>query len=701
MTVSVQTTFTASIANGVTTVFPYGFKVTDAEDLAVTVDGVLQTSGYTVSGVGEDAGGDVTFSVAPANGAKIVRYLAPVLNRPTDYQQFGDWLAQVVNLDFDRLWLAIQTFQQNDVRALKLPIDTSVDQTLLEDAAGRSFKVVGFDAGGNVTLFGAVDNTLLAAQLASTESGKGAALVGDDDGAGGSLWVNVKGFIAWVVSRFSDVIHAERFAAVGDGVTDDTTALQNAFNAAIGKVLILGPQRTYKFTSLTIPAGVTMISCGSVFRRAAASASWAITINGDFIADWLIYSSPGSVAATDLGVRIAGSNVSIDMLSSSVSDVDYGANALRIEGAAQLVNINIAKVKTKNWKSHIQVFNVDDAILGDVDIESYVTGLYLRDVSNSKFAGGHIRTMSPSGAGTAGQNGILVESTLASGSTHDVHFADFVIENAPEHGVRFGGQLSITDIWMDRIKTRNTGAAGAGATGGTGIKILGASSVAGQKHKRFHLTDCKVQDVSVTGNGQGNFCGFILAVCEDVHLSNCNVGIVNQTESCWYGVDIISAERVTISNPIINKSKTAYIRFNADDPGVYPGFVTPVKDIQIIGGQLRNLNNTYGLYFVGLKGDFSEISVDGTVIYGGGPAAVVRADAPTTGSYGDIQINAIHRDPVDTTSGPALQCGNRFRYHWTGPYYGTFSAQGLDGSVFVDTTAGEYKLRKAGAWVNL
>lgn len=152
MTVPVQTTYTASIANGATTVFPYGFKIAAAEDLAVTVDGVRLSSGYTVSGVGNPSGGNVTITTPPADGAKVVRYLAPILKRETDYQQFGDWLAAVVNLDFDRIWLTLQTLQQNDIRSLKLPVDTAVDQVLIQDAAARANRTIKFDGDGNMTI---------------------------------------------------------------------------------------------------------------------------------------------------------------------------------------------------------------------------------------------------------------------------------------------------------------------------------------------------------------------------------------------------------------------------------------------------------------------------------------------------------------------------------------------------------------------
>jgi len=152
MTVSVQTTFTASVASGATTVFPYGFKIAHADDLTVTVDGVEQATGFSVTNVGDASGGDVVFDVSPTAGAKVVRYLNPILKRETDYQQFGDWMALVINLDFDRLWLAMQMLAQNTIRSLKLPVDTAVNQEITEDAATRANKGFKFDGAGNLIL---------------------------------------------------------------------------------------------------------------------------------------------------------------------------------------------------------------------------------------------------------------------------------------------------------------------------------------------------------------------------------------------------------------------------------------------------------------------------------------------------------------------------------------------------------------------
>ncbi|MWT46739.1 hypothetical protein GP951_25705, partial [Escherichia coli] len=68
------------------------------------------TSGYTVSGVGNIGGGDVIFITPPASGSVVMLERVVPTYRLTDYQDNGDLLADTVNKDFDRLWMAIQRY---------------------------------------------------------------------------------------------------------------------------------------------------------------------------------------------------------------------------------------------------------------------------------------------------------------------------------------------------------------------------------------------------------------------------------------------------------------------------------------------------------------------------------------------------------------------------------------------------------------
>lgn len=65
MSVPNQTPYIIYNANGMTTVFPFEFYVINSGDIQVTVNGTIVIGGYTVSGVGNVGGGDVTLSPRP------------------------------------------------------------------------------------------------------------------------------------------------------------------------------------------------------------------------------------------------------------------------------------------------------------------------------------------------------------------------------------------------------------------------------------------------------------------------------------------------------------------------------------------------------------------------------------------------------------------------------------------------------------
>ncbi|MEX1839955.1 hypothetical protein KMW40_05935 [Enterobacter cloacae] len=108
MSVPNQTPYIIYNANGLTTVFPFEFYIINAGDIQVSLNGEVITSGYSVTGVGNVGGGDVTFLTPPANGTVVMLERVVPTYRLTDYQDNGDLLADTVNKDFDRLWMAIQ-----------------------------------------------------------------------------------------------------------------------------------------------------------------------------------------------------------------------------------------------------------------------------------------------------------------------------------------------------------------------------------------------------------------------------------------------------------------------------------------------------------------------------------------------------------------------------------------------------------------
>jgi hypothetical protein len=127
--------------------------VYDKDDLVVLKNSTTLSEGsnYTVSGVGNDNGGNITLAVGATAGDVITIYRDMALNRTTDYQNSGDFLASEVNEDFDRLWLAIQQNATSDSRSVKKPVtDLSSINMELPVASGRSHRLLGFDSTGAV-----------------------------------------------------------------------------------------------------------------------------------------------------------------------------------------------------------------------------------------------------------------------------------------------------------------------------------------------------------------------------------------------------------------------------------------------------------------------------------------------------------------------------------------------------------------------
>lgn len=94
-------------ANGATTSFAYPFLISVDGDLNVYVDGVLTTSGFTITGEGEEAGGAVVFSVAPVNTTVILLERDVPLTQPTNFPK-PSLDPEQMEKSFDRLTIQLQ-----------------------------------------------------------------------------------------------------------------------------------------------------------------------------------------------------------------------------------------------------------------------------------------------------------------------------------------------------------------------------------------------------------------------------------------------------------------------------------------------------------------------------------------------------------------------------------------------------------------
>ncbi|MES3382695.1 hypothetical protein QDQ89_12285 [Enterobacter hormaechei] len=128
MTVSTEVDHNDYTGNGVTTAFPYTFRIYKKSDLLVTVidlddnitELVLDTN-YTVTGAGTYQGGNVVLGAPLQNGWKISISRELPVTQETDLRNQGKFFAEVHEDAFDKLTMLIQQVRSWFSLALRKP----------------------------------------------------------------------------------------------------------------------------------------------------------------------------------------------------------------------------------------------------------------------------------------------------------------------------------------------------------------------------------------------------------------------------------------------------------------------------------------------------------------------------------------------------------------------------------------------------
>ena len=294
------------VADGIQTIFTYAFPIFASEDLFVYIDGARQVSGFTINGAGDTAGGSVTFDTAPDEDAVITLLRKLPIERVTDFLEGGDFSAVSINNELDYVIAALQQVNRENDLMLRYGDHETPASAQLPDRKIRANKALGFDGSGNPVAV-SLDGSMASPDF--TPTGTGAATRSSSD-------------------KFADSISVKDFGAIGDGLTDDTTAIQNAL-AAHDSIYI--PPGTYLLSStITLTQRQTLIGAGQFSVLKANNNSFnVLELTEDYITVANLRIEQG-----DVGIKLFGKTR--PCVQNAVTDVTiWGANTgVQLDGHA-------------------------------------------------------------------------------------------------------------------------------------------------------------------------------------------------------------------------------------------------------------------------------------------------------------------------------------------------------------------------------
>ena len=516
MTISNQTARTGPYnGNGSTTVFAYDFRALDQTDIVVTLKNAANvetvqtlTTNYTVSGVGDASGGNITMGVAPASGEQLTISRAVPQTQVVDLANRGAVAPEVLEGAYDKLTQLSQDKVELLNRMPRFPVSSSLTSVELPLTLTANTALI-VNAGATGYTNGPTASQISAAEAEATAAAASAVTAANEASAAmpkytfsttttiadpgvGQLRLNHA-----TPSSASVIIIDDQTADTGNpNVEDWLKGFDDSTSTIKGYVRLVEPgtpanYAVYNITGLTDSSGYIQLAVAHVdsqgtfgngdsirlsFARTgdkgdtgstgstgpAGPGVTVLTTRGDLLkhgasaAERLAIGSANTVLTTD-GTDPAWSTITNAMLAGSIDLTSKVTGALPIAnggtGATSLAAANIVATNAQNTFTKAQVPSTYTAALsatsGVLDYDTYTNFIVTLAAGSNTLA-------APTTEGSqVGQCGVIIFIQPASGAAATVSLhADY--ETAAAAGLVVSSANNDYDIVPYMIKADNS-----------------------------------------------------------------------------------------------------------------------------------------------------------------------------------------------------------------------------------------------------
>ena len=431
-------------ASGATDTYTYTFEIPTQNDIDVYLAGVLQTitTHYTVTGAGNDAGGTVVFVSTPALNTAITFKRSVSGVRSSDFQQSGDFKAETINDELDRLTMRDQEMDEVFGRAIKFSATSTTSD--VDIASLTSEAVLQVNTAGDAIIMGPDISTINSA-LAITDSYVGSVvqnpligpdvLSGDGSSVAFTISTDVGDYESAVLVTVDGVVKRNAEYTISGTTLTFTSAPANSTNIEVIYIGALAVDAAAAATSATNAATSETNAAAS----ATLASDWAIKAE-DVIVSGSDYSSLHHAAKSAASATAAAASATAAL----TLDAD-GDTGIEVERTTDLDEIYLKA----NGTDIVHITSSGMTLTGDLT----VTGSSAQ-VNVTNFTVDDLLTVIASGQSSGSwDSGFIVDrgSSTNVGFIYDESALEFALINTTEDGTTVGDVAisSYADLRVD------------------------------------------------------------------------------------------------------------------------------------------------------------------------------------------------------------------------------------------------------------